>query len=205
MSLRLVVLYGSVRSERQGIRGRALHRGRVPGARTRGRRSSIRWNIRCRCSTGCTRNTRRARPPRRWSASPAHRVGRRVHRRVGRVQPLHPSGALEPARPLPRGVLLEAFGDRLLLGRLVRRRPGGHAVARDARRDGHVEHPVDLAVPKVQDAFDEHGKPRPDDAPARREVPRRARVVRPRAPRCARQAARPKRVRRAELVGKAPR
>ena len=56
-----------------------------------------------------------------------------------------PPALVEPARPLPGRVLLAALGDRLLFGRRVRRGEGRHAVAGDALRAGHAEHPVAAA------------------------------------------------------------
>ena len=56
-----------------------------------------------------------------------------------------PPALSKPSRPLFGGVFLAAFGDRLLFSRLVWRRESRHAVAGDALRAGHAEHPVAAA------------------------------------------------------------
>ena len=65
---------------------------------------------------------------------------RRIPGGQRRIQPRHSAGAEEPARSFPRGVFLAAVGNRLLLGRQLRRRARGDAAAHDARRAWDAEH-----------------------------------------------------------------
>jgi hypothetical protein len=46
----------------------------------------------------------------------------------------------------------------VLFGRRFRRRARGDAVAHDLGRTRHAEHPLDLPIPYVQDAFDDSGR-----------------------------------------------
>ena len=144
MSLRVVVFYGSVRADRQGIRAAHFMVERV--SRAGARRHACRP---ARVPAAAARQDVQGVPPKGEAPEMLERLAAD-----------HPADALswwcrastttrsrprfEPARPLPRGVVLEAVGDRLLFGGRLRRRARRDAAAGDARRARHVEHPVDL-------------------------------------------------------------
>ena len=181
MPLHFAVLYGSVRSDRQGIKAARFILAPAAARAATSRRWSTRSEYRLPLLDRMYKEYPKGHAPR-----PLERLAT-LYRAVdgfvivsGRVQPRHPAGAEEPARPLPRGVFLAPVGDRLLLGRRLRRRPGGDAAADDPGRARHaVSIPSLFPVPRVQDAFDEAGKATdPAYASGARAVPGRARMVR---------------------------
>ncbi len=164
MRLHFAVLYGSVRSDRQGIKAARFivtnWAPRAPGDAGRPAR----------------RTPAAARPdvqgvpqgpgsPESWSGWPAQSRGRRLRRRLGRVQPLIPPALsnlldhfLEEYFFRPSAIVCYSAGAF-----------GGVRAAMQLRmsgRAGHGQHPLAVPVPKVQEAFDEEGSSGPGDAHA---------------------------------------
>ena len=150
MPLHFAVLYGSVRSDRQGIRAARFILAQL---QHRGHEATLVDPLEVRLPLLDRMYKEHARadaPPEHGAAGAALPRRRRLRDRQRRVQSRHPAGAEEPARPFPGGVFLPPLRDRLLLGRLVRRRSGGDAAADDPGRAGHGHH--SLAVPGPQGA-----------------------------------------------------
>ena len=140
MGLTIAVLVGSVRSDRQGIKAaRFVERSLA----TRGHQVTVvdpvALNLPILDRMFKEYPAGQAPPALDWLAA-LYRSDGRVCRRQRRVQPQHPTGIEQSPRPLPRGILLPAVGDRLLFVRRVRRRPRRDATARHALRAGHAEH-----------------------------------------------------------------
>ena len=145
MSLHFAVFYGSVRSERQGIEyARFLNAQLAAGGHQVSFVDPLEYRL------PLLDKMHKEYPAGAGSRSAAgtgrhYPLGRWVHDRQRRVQSQHPTGADEPAGSFPRGMVLAAVGDRLLLGRGIRRCSGGDAAARYPRRARHAEHSFDLS------------------------------------------------------------
>ena len=150
MSLQIAILYGSVREARQGIKA----------ARFVDAQLCERGHATCLIDAKACRLPLLDRMYKEYPKGEAPEVMEKlaaIYRAVDafvvvtrRVQPRHPARAQEPARPLPRGVLLAPLGDRLLLGGCFRRGAGGDAAADDPGRARDGEHP--FPVPGAQGA-----------------------------------------------------
>ena len=166
--LDLLVIYGSVRHRPPGDQGGAVHPRRVPRPRPPARRWSTRSRTGSRCSTGCTRNTRRARPPRSSSGWPARIKAADAFIIV--------SGEYNHSIPPALSNLLDHFLEEYFWrpSAIVCYSAGAFGGVRAAMQLramlcelGTPSIPSLLPVPRVQDAFDDDGRPR-DEAYHRR-------------------------------------
>ena len=160
--LDLLVIYGSVRHDRQGIKAARFI---VGECLARGHRTTLVDPAEDRLPL--LDRMFKEYEPGGGSRGPVEaggsdQGGRWLHHRLGGIQPQRPAGALQPARPLPRRIFLAAIGHRLLFRRAVRGGEGRDAVAGHALRAGTPSIPSLLPVPSVQDAFDDQGHPKDD-------------------------------------------
>ncbi len=143
MSLHFAVFYGSVRSERQGIKYARFLKAQLAA---RGYQVSFVDPIEYRLPL---LDKMHKEYPAGAAPDPLPELADIIRSAdgfmivSGEVQPQHSTGADEPARSFPRGMVLAAIGDRLLLGRAIRRGSGGDAAARNPRRTRHAEHSFD--------------------------------------------------------------
>jgi NAD(P)H-dependent FMN reductase len=175
MSLRILVVYGSVRSTRQGIRAARFV---VNECSARGHEVTLIDPLEYRLPL----------LDKMYKEYPKGEAPEILERLAALIVPSDavvvvsgeynhsdPARALEPPRSLPRGVVLEAIGDRVLLGRAPF---GGVRAAMQLRMMlaelGMASIPSIFPVPTVQNAFARTAHPPTRRCTRRQEVPRRS-------------------------------
>ena len=157
MILKIPVIYGSIRSARQGIKA-----ARFIERQLRARGHEVTLVDPAELQVPLLDRMFKEYPPGHGSGGARATRGalsrsRRVRHRHRRVQPQRAAGLVQPARPLPGGVFLPAVGDRELLGRYL----AGVRAAMQLRAMpcelGMPSIPSTFPVPKVGSAFTDDG------------------------------------------------